>query len=182
MQFAQNVSTRVFYMDNGEIYEDGTPEQIFENPRKELTRRFIYRIKVLEIGIDHSSCDLPGAYSQIAFYCVRNRVPPKTEMRIQLVFEELVQQLLITELGKQQIRFLAEYSEADESAAIVVDYNGEIFDPKTAKNELAMTLIRNLSKKGIRTLSGKALLICLLRSCLLRNCKGVSPSFHRSIL
>ena len=64
-------------------------------------------------------------------------------MRIQLVFEELVQQLLITELGKQRIRFLAEYSEADESAAITVDYNGEAFDPKTVKNELSLTLIRN---------------------------------------
>ena len=64
-------------------------------------------------------------------------------MRIQLVFEELVQQLLITELGKQQIRFRAECSEADGSAAIVVDYNGETFDPKTAKNELSLTLIRN---------------------------------------
>ena len=143
MNFARSIATRVFYMDNGEIYEDGTPEQIFENPRKELTRRFIHRIKVLEIEIDHSSSDLPGACSEIAFYCVRNRVPPKTEMRIQLVFEELVQQLLITELGKQRIRFQAEYSEADESAAITVDYNGEAFDPKTVKNELSLTLIRN---------------------------------------
>ena len=46
----------------------------------------------------------------------------------------------------------------------------------------AITLILNLSKNGIRTLRGKALFICLLRSCLLRNCKGVSPSFHRRIL
>ncbi|MBO6092888.1 MAG: amino acid ABC transporter ATP-binding protein [Oscillospiraceae bacterium] len=143
MNFARSISTRVFYMDNGEIYEDGTPEQIFDNPRKELTRRFIHRIKVLEIVIDNSSCDLPGAYSEIALYCVRNRIPPKTEMRIQLVFEELVQQILITELGKQRIRFRTEYSEADGSATIVVDYNGETFDPKTVKNELSLTLIKN---------------------------------------
>ena len=64
-------------------------------------------------------------------------------MRIQLVFEELVQQILITELGKQRIRFRTEYSEADGSATIVVDYNGETFDPKTVKNELSLTLIKN---------------------------------------
>ena len=30
MKFARDVSTRIFYMDQGGIYEDGTPEQIFE--------------------------------------------------------------------------------------------------------------------------------------------------------
>jgi polar amino acid transport system ATP-binding protein len=30
MKFARDVSTRVLYMDEGVIYEDGTPEQIFE--------------------------------------------------------------------------------------------------------------------------------------------------------
>ena len=36
----------------------------------------------------------------------------------------------------------------------------------------AITLILNLSKNGIRTLRGNALFICLLRSCLLRNCNS----------
>ena len=45
MKFAQEVSNRVFYMDDGGIYEDGTPEQIFEHPEKELTRRFIEKFK-----------------------------------------------------------------------------------------------------------------------------------------
>ena len=42
-----------------------------------------------------------------------------------------------------------------------------------------MTRILNLSKKGILTLSGNALFICRLRSCLRKNCSGVSPSDQR---
>ena len=34
MEFARDVSNRVFYMDEGLIYEEGTPEQIFDNPRQ----------------------------------------------------------------------------------------------------------------------------------------------------
>ena len=34
MKFAREVSNRVFYMDEGIIYEEGTPEQIFEHPEK----------------------------------------------------------------------------------------------------------------------------------------------------
>ena len=36
MDFARSVSTRVFYMDEGVIYEQGSPEEIFENPRLEI--------------------------------------------------------------------------------------------------------------------------------------------------
>lgn len=41
MSFAREVSNRIFYMDEGLIYEEGSPEQIFDHPRKEKTRRFI---------------------------------------------------------------------------------------------------------------------------------------------
>ena len=39
MEFARDVSKRVLYMDEGLIYEQGTPEQIFENPLKEKNTR-----------------------------------------------------------------------------------------------------------------------------------------------
>jgi polar amino acid transport system ATP-binding protein len=143
MRFARTISNRVFYMDNGEIYEEGTPEQIFTNPQKELTRRFINRLKVLEIEIKDSSCDLPGLFSEIDRYCTKNQIQPKTALRIRLVFEELVQQILISELRKQQIYFKVEYSEDDENARIIVDYDGELFDPEKVENQLALTLIKN---------------------------------------
>ena len=34
MDFARDVSNRVFYMDEGVIYEEGTPAQIFEHPQE----------------------------------------------------------------------------------------------------------------------------------------------------
>ncbi len=41
MSFARDVSTRVLFMENGVIAEDGTPEQIFGNPQHERTREFL---------------------------------------------------------------------------------------------------------------------------------------------
>lgn len=43
MNFARDVADRVFFMDNGEITESGTPEEIFGNPQLERTRTFLYR-------------------------------------------------------------------------------------------------------------------------------------------
>lgn len=44
MGFAKEVANRVVFMDKGVIEEQGTPEQIFNNPTKERTREFLKRI------------------------------------------------------------------------------------------------------------------------------------------
>lgn len=43
MAFARDVSNRVVFMDKGVIAEEGTPEQIFNNPTQERTREFLKR-------------------------------------------------------------------------------------------------------------------------------------------
>ena len=44
MAFARDVSTRVVFMDQGVIAEEGTPEQIFTNPTQERTKQFLSRV------------------------------------------------------------------------------------------------------------------------------------------
>lgn len=43
MAFARDVSSQVIFMDGGCILEQGTPEQVFENPREERTKQFLSR-------------------------------------------------------------------------------------------------------------------------------------------
>lgn len=43
MEFAREVSDRVVFMDKGVIAEEGTPEQLFTNPKLERTREFLKR-------------------------------------------------------------------------------------------------------------------------------------------
>ena len=43
MDFAREVSDRVVFMNNGIIEEEGAPEDIFNNPKKERTREFLKR-------------------------------------------------------------------------------------------------------------------------------------------
>ena len=45
MAFARDVSTRVVYMNQGVICEDGSPEEIFGNPQKQETRDFLSRFR-----------------------------------------------------------------------------------------------------------------------------------------
>lgn len=45
MAFARDVSNRVIFMDGGRILEQGTPEDVFGNPKEERTRQFLSRYK-----------------------------------------------------------------------------------------------------------------------------------------
>ena len=44
MGFAREVSDRVIFMDEGVVLEEGTPEQIFDNPQKPRTKEFLSKV------------------------------------------------------------------------------------------------------------------------------------------
>jgi polar amino acid transport system ATP-binding protein len=44
MGFARDVASRVAFLEEGRILEEGPPEQMFSTPREEATRRFLDRI------------------------------------------------------------------------------------------------------------------------------------------
>lgn len=49
MAFAKEVSTRVIFMDNGYIIEEGTPDMIFNHPKEERTKAFLSRFHTMPI-------------------------------------------------------------------------------------------------------------------------------------
>ena len=44
MGFASEVADRVMFMDGGYIVEQGTPDEIFANPKEERTRSFLSKV------------------------------------------------------------------------------------------------------------------------------------------
>ena len=41
LDFARSVADRVIFMDDGIILEQGTPEEVFDNPKHERTKTFV---------------------------------------------------------------------------------------------------------------------------------------------
>ncbi len=149
MAFARAICNRVFYMDEGGIYEDGTPEQIFECPRRENTRRFVYRLKVLELDIRNRDCDFQGMQGQIEAYGHKNQIPPRLIHRIQLVFEELIQKILLPQMtlsASPRIHIVMEYAETDEKAVMTVETNDPQFDIERSGDDLALSVLRGMVK------------------------------------
>ena len=142
MNFARSICNRVLYMDEGGIYEDGSPEEIFERPRREKTRRFIRRLKVLERTIEGRDFDFPAAVSAIDAWCQKNLIPRHTCNRLHLAFEELVQQILLPALDDPRVHMAAEYSETDRRLDVSVLYNGPAMDPSGTENTLSWAVLK----------------------------------------
>ena len=147
MRFARAIANRVFYLDEGGIYEDGTPEQIFDHPQKELTRRFIRHLSVLELFVDSRDFDLLAAGSEIDRYCLQNQISAKEKYRIRLVIEELVLQILLPRLPEPHIRILVECAAGEAGPSLTVSYGGERFDPRDTENTLSLTVLRSAAEE-----------------------------------
>ena len=50
MGFARNVSTKIVFMENGIVLEEGNPQEFFDNPQEERTRAFLQSIR--QDGLD----------------------------------------------------------------------------------------------------------------------------------
>jgi len=89
MDFARAVSNRVFYMDQGGIYEDGTPEEIFDKPQKERTRIFLRRLSSLELTVEENTHDLNAEIGKIVSFCRDRKLEANRIMNACQVYEEL---------------------------------------------------------------------------------------------
>ena len=143
MNFARSISNRVFYMDEGGIYEDGTPEEIFEHPVREKTRRFVQKLKVLSLSITSRNYDFFNMATQIELYCNKNQISPVLANRILLVFEELTQ-LLVSQIREPQIIAECEYSETDENAQWTFSYSGPQINVMGSDDELGTMVLKGM--------------------------------------
>ena len=90
MRFAENVSSRIFYMDKGLILEDGTPQQIFHAPEHRETEVFIQRLRSWEHTIEGTDVDFAAIIGEIADFASRVFFNRRQVHALQQIFEEAV--------------------------------------------------------------------------------------------
>ncbi len=155
MSFARNVSNRIFFMCNGYIWEDGTPEQIFENPQKNETRVFINRIRGLHFDIESSDYDLYLFNSKIEQFGAKYFFTPDRVTSLLHVIEEV---LTILDCNKG-LEIDLEYSEKEGEVCMKVLQKGVsqsiINNPETDEISLAIiqgsckSIDEKISEKGV---------------------------------
>lgn len=145
MRFAKEISTRIFYMDQGGIYEDGTPEEIFDHPQKELTRRFVRQLKVLEKELTAEGFDYLGFLGELENFGRRHLLPPYSVYGAQVMLEELCLNILLKE-KTPALDFTLEYSEKGNYSKVAVEYGGPEENPVDKMDELSRVLFDHVAE------------------------------------
>lgn len=142
MQFSKEIANRVFFMDQGVIYEEGTPSQIFDHPKKERTRAFVKQLKTMQYVIHSKNFDLYELNARVAEFAKNNDMERRFVGDIQLVLEEIIFNNLIAHT--QDISIGLRYYALDKVAELDFNYGGKKYNPYENEDEdiLSMLLVR----------------------------------------
>ena len=146
MEFARSIATRVFFMCDGIIYEEGTPEEIFEKPKKEKTKQFIHQMKVLEYHIDDGKFDFYNAFAEIEKYCQKNLIVHEKAYHLQSILYEICREILFPYLDEIDIHCEIEYDPKNDNLFAVFNYGKDRYDIRDSENRLSLSIIEGCSK------------------------------------
>ncbi len=157
MKFARDVSTRVFYMDQGVIYEDGTPEEIFDHPRRDRTRAFVQRLKVLSLTITSPDYDFIAVTEQLQQFGEKQLMPRRQLDNMRRAFEEICATNVIPRsAGDYALHITAEYAEETGRAQMRFTWGGKPFNPLEEGDALSVKLLRGFfSESAYRYADGE---------------------------
>lgn len=155
MKFSKEIANRVFYMDEGVIYEEGTPEQIFDNPTREKTKAFVKRLRTWEYHITSADFDLYEMNAQLEDFARKHFLTQKQTNNLELITEELISNQIIH--STQDITLQIGYYEVDDKLQISLSYDGEEFNPFDTEKEdaLSMLLVRQYTDNAVFSYDGK---------------------------
>ncbi len=157
MDFAREVSNRIFFMNEGVICEEGPPEQIFDHPQQPQTRAFTHRVKTLNVALDRVDLDLFAAQGAIVTFCEKHLLDPNVAYRLQLLLEEIYQLVLPDLQALRAFEWQVEYVEAHRTVSATLqlpaDYAGALLRvpdlataaaPELNPEELELALIAGM--------------------------------------
>ncbi len=125
MRLAEEVSTRILYIDQGVIYEDNTPEIIFHNPARSRTKAFIESLTVFKHSI-HNDYDYNEISNKLEDYIASLSLRNKTSNQLRSILDELINQILINEYKCSHILILMSYDKKNSKFYITVKYDGQL--------------------------------------------------------
>ncbi len=148
MDFAENVSNRVFYMDEKGIYEDGTSEQIFHDPQKPKTKQFIYQIRSFNYDIHSSSFDFYDLIGQSTAFMKKQLFNTKRINETILVIEELIYNLFFKVYKDIDMNMSISYAEKLDNLRIT--FTSDLFNEDILSHlddQVSNNIVSNLTRK-----------------------------------
>ena len=151
MKFARDVADRVLFFADGGIYEQGTPAEIFDAPKREKTISFIHKIKYFTYEIKERQFDLMQMQGGIQCFGEKYGLAPKHIFRLRLCCEELIYEMLASCYGNREgvdLNLSISHAELDNTVQIDINCGGAHYNPFEQKEDnLGVTILKKMSRK-----------------------------------
>lgn len=151
MNFAREVAERVLFFADGGIYEQGTPAEIFDAPKREKTVSFIHKIKYFSYEITQRNFDLMQLQGGIQNFGEKYGLDQKRTYRLQMCCEELIYELLDRCYPNQEAVSMSlsiSHAELDGTTQIDVECGGARYNPfEQNEDSLGVMILKNTSRQ-----------------------------------
>lgn len=139
MKFAQEVSDRILFFADRGIYEQGTPKEIFEQPRRDKTIAFIRKHTFFSYEITRrSEFDLMQLQGGIWNFAEKYGIGASMAYQLQLSGEELIYEFWRGSFNDGEVvelRLDITYAQAMDRIVVEVVSGGAAYDPFIAESE-----------------------------------------------
>ena len=151
MSFAREIADRVLFFADGGIYEQGTPAEIFDAPKREKTISFIHKIKYFTYEIRERQFDLMQMQGGIQSFGEKYGLGPQHIFRLRLCCEELIYELLgncYPDREDIDRNLASSHAELDDATQIDISCGGAHYNPfKQEEDKLGVTILKKMSRE-----------------------------------
>lgn len=128
LELIRDVCTRVVFLNGGKVYEEGTPLEILDNPKKKATRIFVKALRILTVDIESVDFDFIGLTTTFSEYAYRICMPSNLLTKMQSILEEFFHVIIIDNKEKNKMHVILEYNDKDKILDGTIYSSGEKID------------------------------------------------------
>jgi len=135
LEFAREIATRVVFMADGSIREDGTPQEVLDHPQFDRTQTFVRKNTGFYRELNARAFDIYEFEGAIEVFASGKLLPPDRRVALRSALKILLVRMLFPRISR--IVLLIDVNKPGGEANVTVQYPGIEFDPLTQSPDAA---------------------------------------------
>ena len=148
LDFVREIATRVLFMTDGVIREDGPVKKVLDNPEFDRTRTFVQKHSGFFRELNAREFDMYEFFGEIEVFTAGKLVPTAKRRELCDVLRILLLQLLFPRISR--INLTIDVKDNGD-VAVSAQYPGTGFDPLTQSESLDFDAARDAMMKHVKT-------------------------------
>lgn len=140
LEFVREIATRVVFMADGMIREDGTVKDVLDHPKYDRTQAFVRKNTGFYRELNARAFDIYEFEGAIEVFAAGKLLPPERRLNLRSVLKTLLVQMLFPRISR--IVLMIDVDRKTGELKIVVQYPGLEFDPLTQSPDAAADAAR----------------------------------------